>query len=526
MDDKTVALALFLIVVTSLYLHSKGTIDDFELAKKIMEGETQPLHVAFAASISQIIFQQTSTPDVINLLLVISPLLFATSAVMIFFAARKLGLSVHSAAFGALLYAFSLVSLQFLPGTYSAVGLASPLFAAFILFSMLSEPLFYANVLAAAAVVVVEPAFSIPGFLFSVAWGLQRKKMAFALPAVLFAFEALQAGFSVNSEGFGFVAFLAAAALVLFNNWYLLVAGALSALFLPVASAQMLALQAAYSFERPKHDRRQGLISSFLVGFVFFAGLFLFFGAEIRTILVGSLLLALIFPILLHTYEYRQDRYFLVLCLGLLVASIFAFAAYPLSGGKYYPQFADPELVKALSYLSAYKPEAVMILGNQKAAEFFLPNTTIIKSEKARAYLEGKENLKKAFLVLSLSDLDAGAFEPEYTSYKFVKTLQTPYGEVAVFSSRDGKVVVRRLDQSMQLAVADGELFDARGRFYDYVPLSRMQFLRNLSFDSERNRMIVFAEDAGYPRFLDIYSERTPIAEFGDTAIFEVGEDA
>ncbi|MEM4554794.1 MAG: hypothetical protein QXT25_03030 [Candidatus Anstonellaceae archaeon] len=527
MDERIVALFLVAVVLSSLYLHYKGTVADFELASKIKEGAKEPFHVAFASSLNQIIAPQPTAQDTIRLFGMLSPALFAASALMIFFAARKLGLQVQSAAFGTLMYAFSLVFVYFLPGTYSSISLASLFFAAFILLSACGEPLFYLSVLAAAAAVAVEPGFAIPGILFSAAQGINQKKLVFALPAAPFLAGALQAGFTYSAEGFLLAPFLAAASLVLFGGWHLLASGMVSLFIFPAAGAQILALQAAAAFESQKEDRRLGLASSFFAGYAALTGLFFYFGATLQTALSGSLFLALLFPLLLHAYEYRQKQYFLVFFFGLLVASLFTFGAYPLSGGKYYPDFADPELVEALSFLSGFNPQVVGLLGSQQAAQFFLPNATVIKQEKVRAYLEGKDELQKAYLVLSLSDFDKGAFEPQYTSYKFVGIFQSQYGEVAIFSSKAG-FVARRLDANRQLAVLDGELLDAKGRFYGYLPLSRMHFLRNLSFDSEQNRMIVFEEDASYPRFFDIYSGEAAkkIAEFGGTAVFEVGRNA
>ncbi|MCX8197380.1 MAG: hypothetical protein N3G80_03650 [Candidatus Micrarchaeota archaeon] len=533
-EDLEIAFFIFLAAALCLHFPLKTTLADFELAQKIKEGADQPIHIKIGQLMNGIFCrlagQQEATPFcTAAFLLVFPPILFGLTAALLYFSAAKLTAEKKIAAGAALLYAFSLTGLYFLPATFYPEAFSLPFFA-FAVFLVISNAYAVAAIVAGAAC-ALNPQIALPLLAFLGAQATKnadKTKVALPAAAVVLCAFLFPPSLAIHPEKLALMTFLLSAGLLVLEGWAYLAAGIFGALFVPAAGAAIIALQAAEAFSSKKHQPSIMLISAFLMAYAFFAGSILLFGAPLTAAAAGALFLAPILPIVVHLYQNDAKKIFGTFGILLLLASIFVWAFYPFMQSKtLYPNYLDPDFMSALYFLSERGASPVAMLQNEKAVKFFLPNAFVLPKDELKQYLlEGKMSAPKAYLVLSLSDFDSKLLE-NYTSYRFAGVVSSSYGQLALFASQEGKIVGRRLSQNGKLALADGELFDKNFRFYGYLPISRMHFLQNLSYDSDKNRLIVFEEEASYPHFLDLYlgvsGKAKKIAEFGDTSVFEVG---
>ena len=547
----------------------KSTLPEFASAIQVrsaLAGQPGPLFINAAAAgeqaFSALLGMAPSSPDsIVSFLLLLSPLLLGASALFIYLSTRSLGFGRTVSAFGALIYAFSLSSLSFLPGVYGPGQLAAPILSLFLLVLCLFAAKHKAALLAPAALLAGLSAFvSAPfgvaaiaatlAFMASEHIGGGKRLAQFGLMLLASA-----AGIFL-SQGAGLNASLASAqsllvllpfviapafctAVLFFSeketlrDFLLFLFGLFAALFSPVAGGAVLAVAASAGMERARAQKASKpvmLLCAFFISFFALSGLMQSVGVGLYSALVASFMVSLLAPLLLHFYEYRSAQLFSAAALSLVVLSLFLLAFYSATPPRdYSPQYADPDLSAALSYLAGQGNVSQIAAGGQDAASFYLPSAQQANSSSVSSYLESGSPRPPSgtWLALSLSDLDAGSFGEAYSSYRFAANFTSQGSPEAVFVSGSGLMLVRDVSAGGTLALKDGTLLDSSGNAYSTIPLSGMLTLRpDLPFDSQQNRIIVLDEGSSMPYFMKVYSgkadELAKVKEFGKVELFRV----
>ena len=572
-DKKEIAavLIVFLAAFGATQFPAKSTLPGFASAiqlRSALAGHPEPLFIQAAAlgerAFSALFRLAPSSPDsTVSFLLLLPPLLLAISALFIYLSIRSLGFGRTGSAFGALLYAFSLSSLSFLPGVYGPGQLAAPLFSLFLLFLCLFAAKRKAELL-------------VPAALFAALAGFISAPFGVAAIAAILAFTASEhvgggsrlaqfgllllasaAGIFLSQGGALYASLASAQSLlvllpfliapgfctaVLFfsaketlRDFLLFLFGLVAALFSPVAGGAVLAVAAAAGMERAraqKSSRPLMLLCEFFISFFALAGLMQSVGVDLYSAILAAIMVSFLAPLLLHFYEYRSAQLFSAAGLSLAVLSLFLLAFYSATPPRqFYPQYADPDLSSALSYLAAQGNVAqIAMSGGQDAASFYLPSTQVSNSSSVSSYLaSGKPRpASGTYLVLSLSDIDAGqSFGESYSAYRFVVNITNQGSPEALFVSGSGLMALRGISPDGTLSLQDGMLLDQSGSAYSTIPLSGMLLLRpDLPFDSQQNRLIVLDEGSSLTYFMGIYSgksgELSRVAEFGQAVVFRV----
>jgi len=569
-DKKEVVavLVVFFLALGAMLFVPKSTLPGFTVAEQLrgsLEGKAAPFYIQAAAAaesaFSSFMGLAPNSPDaIVSFMLLFSPLLLALSSVFLYLTLRSLEMRRTVSAFGALLYAFSLVSLSFLPGVYGAGQIAALFFSLFLLFfcqfaakgrAIMIVPALLFGALSAYTAASFGIAALAVVLSFAVSeYGKEGKRLPqFALLAI-----AVTAGAALSSENqlpfslsgvsqvFSLLPFVLASAFctaALFfaareniRDFLLLLFGFFAAVVSPIAGGMVLAIAASAGVMRAsgeKVSRLALLACAFFIVFFSIIGLALAAGANIYQAFLASLLMSAISPLMLHFYGYRSQPFFSILASALVALSLFLLLFYSSSQGEFYPAYSDADQSSALSYLSAASVSQIGVSGGQDAAAFFLPSAEKASQESVSSYLASGKPVPKsgAYLVLSLFDLDSGSFGEGYSSYSFAANVTSQRGPAALFVSQNGLLVLRDISPDGTLALSDATLLDSYGQAYATVPLSRMIFLQpSVSFDSPQNRLIVLEEGMGLPHFMKIYSgeagelERTQ--EFGKVTVFRV----
>ena len=574
--DRKEIFAIALVFLLSLGMGQfpqKSTLPEFSAAMQIqsaLAGKGAQLHIQVAAALegiySSLIGKPAGSPQaIVPFLLLFPPLLLAISATLVYLALRQLEFRRSVCAFAALLLAFSLPALQFLPGVYGSQELAAPIFALFLFFfcfsiakkswlALLPAALF------AALAGYVQPAFGIAGmavaFSFAAA-DFSRKGARVAQFAALFVVCAiatyLSPGFSQLSfaqnglmAAFTNLSFMAAAAAMVAALFFLAGAGAeyfvllLSAVliagFSPLAAAMLLSLPAAEGVSRACKEgisKAAKLCCALLLSFFAIFGL-VFQLAGLGAALGASIMLSPVLALLVHFYEYKNQQIIPLLALAVLAASLSSALLAPLlPRGQSYQRYFDPDMASALSSLSNEAAPRVYLLGSQDAARFYLPSAQLGSQAGLAAYLsEGKALPAGSRIVISLADLDgAEAIYPRgaipFEPFTFRANISSQGTPLALFSSSSGNILLRELDASGGIALRDGTLLDSSGTSYASAPLSRILLLRpGAPFYSPENRVIVLEEGAQLPHFMALYSGQdaaaSKISEFGKVTLYGV----
>lgn len=550
----------------------KSTLPDFSAAMQLqsaLAGKGAQLHIQIAAALegiySALIGKPASSPvAIVSFLLFFPPLLLAISATLLYLALRQLEFRRSVCAFTALLFAFSLPALQFLPGVYGNTQLAAPLFALFLFLFCFSIARKSHLALAPAALFAalssfINPAFGIAGMAVALSFAaadFSRKGATVAHFAALFILLAAatylspgfsQLSFAQNGLGAAFtnLPFMVAAAAPVAALFFLAGAGAeyfvllLSALlvagFSPLAAAMLLSLPAAEGISRASKEgisKAAKLCCALLLSFFAIFGL-VFQLAGLGAALAASIMLSPVLALLVHFYGYKNQQIIPVFALAVLAASLsFSLFAPLLPNSQAYQGYFDPGMAGALSSLSSENAPKVYLLGSQDAARFYLPSAQLGSQAELAAYLsEGKALPSGSRIIVSLADLDrAEAIYPRgapFEPFAFRANISSRGAPLALFSSPSGTILLRELDASGEIALRDGTLLDSSGTPYASAPLSRMLLLRpNASFYSQANRVIVLEEGAQLPHFMQLYSGQdaaaSKISEFGKVTIYGV----
>ncbi|MEM2138292.1 MAG: hypothetical protein QW568_04345, partial [Candidatus Anstonellaceae archaeon] len=457
-------------------------------------------------------------------------------------------------------------SFPFLPGLFGPAQLAAPLSALFIFHfvSFASKgrlPMLIPAAIFAAASAYLSPAFGLAAIAVVAAFAVSTlgkggNRLAYfgavlILAAVAiylspdrqslyFNLQGLQSSYKVApfllaAASLSVVAFFSANATPQYA--LLAAAGVLLSAFNPVASAILLALSAAAGV---KISLAEKIPKSALLAFAFFLAFFIVLGIVPETDFYRaaaiSLVAAIIFPVILHLYEYRNAAIFSVFLLSALSLSLFSAAFYSAvpQQRSSYPSYADTDLSDALSYLSGKNAASIYLFGFADAAKFYLPSARIGSQKELSAFLvSGKPLLPSGSIVLiSLSDIDGGYSlysneTQQFSTFKFVSNFSSGGGQFAIFVSAQGSALAYPIDSQGRLALSDPQLIDQYGRAYGAVPLSRAMLLSDSKpFFSPQNRLLVLEEGAKIPYLINIYSGKAQgvakLSEFGQVAVFEV----
>lgn len=566
-DQKEIiaVLLVFLLALGAGQLPLKSTLPDFIAAKQIqssLAGKAEPFHIQLASMkesfFAAILGAPANFPGAIaSFLMLFAPLLLAISSVFLYLSLRSLELRRTVSAFGALLYALSLVSLSFLPGMYGPGQLAALFFSIFLfLLCQFSKGKSLMIIPAAAAVALscytsasFGPAAIAAVLSFAAHEYIKEGKrlLQFALllavaAACMFLSPAGSLRFSLEGAKqllvvLPFVIASAFCTAVLFfsareslRDFLLLLFGILAAVFSPIAGGMVLVLSAALGMDKAsgeKASRPLMLACAFFIAFFGVTGLAMIVGTDLYTALVAATMVSVLAPLFLHFYEYRSQQLFSAAALCLVALSLFLLLFYSLPPQRpLYPAYADSDLTGALLSLYAKSPGQISLESGQAAASFYLPSA---KQAGLSTYVSSGKGVPDSgsLLLLSLADLDAGSFGEGAASYAFAGNFTSQRGPAVFFVSSDGLLAVRDIALDGSLMLSDGTLLDSSGAAYATVPLSRMVLLRkDIPFDSAKNRLVVLDEGTPLPYFMKIYSgeasELEKVSEFGKVSIFKV----
>lgn len=571
--ERNEIVALLLVFFLSLglgHFPGKETLPEFSVAIALQQEQPVQLHISAArylegAYASALGLPESSPTAIVPFLLFFPPLLLALTALFLYLSCRALGFGRSVSAFCAVLFASSFVSFQFLPGAYSASQLAAPVFALFLfhLAMFVSKNRMLALVPAAAFAALaayLSPSFGIACAIVAAAFAIHefgKKEGRLAYFALLLVLSAAAAYLSPEKQSLYFSVqnlaasysaapfLLAAASLSFFLFFFsrarpqfaiLSAAGALMFGFSPAAATILLAFSAA---EGATAVLSAGLPKSALLFCAFALAFFALLGmvpqADFYKTIAISALLALLFPALLHLYDYKNAGVFSAFLLSLAALSLFSAALYPLSPQKpMYPSYLDTDLSGAFSFLSQKQFQTLYILGSADAAKFYSPSSSLGSPQELSSFLvSGKPLLAKgSAFVLSLSDIDDGYSlyqngTPQFATYKFISNFSSGGASYAVFASSSSGALLYELDSFGALALKDPLLVDSFGRQIATVPLSRAIVLSpSKPFYSPQNRLLLLEEGAKIPYFVELYSGEAPgaakVSELGKVTVFEV----
>lgn len=564
-NEAYAVLIVFLLSIGFWQFPSKTTLPEFGPATGIrlaMMGTSSPLHIQAAAQAARLFGAGLEPQGMVSFLLAFSPLLLALSSVFIYLALRQLNFRKTPSAFAAILFPLSLSAMAFLPGVYSSSVPAALFFSLFLLcfasfFAKKAQLMLAPALLFAALSSYTNAAFGIAVAASVLSFGAgaylkgDRRLVQFCLLLVVAAAglflspESQQLYFSVQGIGAAlslspFILAAASVSAVLFflaaggTEYFLLfISGIFVSIFSPVAGAALLAIPAGAGVSAAMEEslkRPAKLASAFFIAFFALLGLATASGTELYKAAAIAGMLAVLAPLLLHFYEYRNHRLLPAFALSLVALSA-ATALFYQSGPQrdYFPQYSDKDLSAALSQLSGTGAQAIAIIGSQDAARFYVPSATFAGQKEISAYLlTGAPRPEPgSHLVLSLSYLDdptqlgSESFEAYFHSNNF----SSGASSYALFFSQQGRLIAREIGADGSLSLKDGILLDQSGRSYGEMPLSRMILLKpSQPFSGRGNRMIVLAEGSPLPYFMKIYSgeaeELGAPQEFGKVSVY------
>jgi len=550
---------------------AKTTLPEYGVAVQMMGAGAEPLHIAVASSLekayaSLLGVPAASTSAIVGFLLIFSPLLLALTSLLLYFACRGIGYKKTQSVFAVVLFALcSTVALSFMPGIYGSAQLAMLLFAACLVpFAAFVNKPSRMEMLVAAAVLgfaagYVNAVFALAGVAFAVAFAFAHHKkkeeknylaMLGVLAIVFIASgflspEKAMLSFSADSlaqiaTGMPFLFAGAAVCLGLFffgtrdtEYFALILLGAALAGFSPLAAAILLVFPVAEGATKMMENISKGakLAAMFACAFFVVFGL-VYGGMAIYPALGAAVMLGVLAPLVLHLYEYNARAVFSVMGAALLLFSLF-FAIFiqmpPAKAG--YPDYTDPALAEALTYLSANGAQKISTLERVDALAFYLPGVARENAANVEKMLLSGNTSAEAgtYLVFSLPSLEAlaqkGGFDVYYYAQNYTNAdSATAY---ALFVSQQGRLVSRELAIGGKFALKDGAALDGYGRYYAPVSLPRMVMLSGTKPISDKNnRMLVLGEGEVPPRLVGIYSGKDKgvklSKEFSGVAVYKV----
>ncbi|MCX6771171.1 MAG: hypothetical protein NTX79_03890 [Candidatus Micrarchaeota archaeon] len=531
--------------------------------------KSHALHIAAASSLEKahaalLGMPAASTQAIIGFLLIFSPLLFALSSVLLYLACREMAYKKTESVFAVLLFALSsTVALAFLPGVYGSGQLAVFLFAASLLpFAMFVHKPDRKAMLAVAALLgfgagYVNASFALAGIAMAVAFAFAHHKkkegknylamlgvlaLVFAAAGLLSPDKSLLA-FSADSlsqaaDGMPFLIAGAAVCLGLFffgrrdSEYFALLALALALSgFSPLAAAILLVFPVAEGATKLMEDVSKGAKLAALFACAFFMVFGLVYGnLSIYPALGAALMLGVLAPLCLHLYSYNARAIFSVMGAGLLLLSVF-FALFiqmpPQKQG--YPDYTDPALAAALSYLSGSGAQGLATLERADALSFYLPGVPREPAANVEGLLlSGNASGKPGtYILLSLPTLEALSQKGGFEVYYYARNYTNGGATYALFVSQGGRLISRELASGGKFALKDGVVLDSYGRYYAPVPLPRMVMLDSSKPISDKaNRMLLLDEGGMPPHLVSIYSgmdSRVALAkEFAGVSVYRV----
>ena len=563
-------LIVFLLPLGLGQFAAKATLPEYGVAVQMMNSAgAQPAHIAVASALEKVYaslmgMPAASTQAIVGFLLAFSPLLLALASVLLYFACREMAYRKTQSVFAVALFALSsTVALSFMPGVYGSAQLALFLFAAFLYpFAAFVHKPGRMEMLGAAAVLgfaagYVNAVFALAGIAAVAAFAFAHHKkkeeknylallgalaLVFAAACFLSPEKSLLI-FSADSlaqaaDGMPFLFAGAAVCLGLFffgtrdsEYFALLLLGVALSGFSPLAAATLLVFPVAEGATRMMEDISKGakLASVFACAFFVVFGL-MYGGMSIYPALGAGVLLGVLAPLVLHLYDYNARAVFSVMGASLLLFSLF-FAIFiqlpPAKAG--YPDYTDPALAEALSYLSGSKAQRISTLERVDALAFYLPGVAREPAANVeRMLLSGNASAEPgAYLLVSLPTIDALSAKSGFDVYYYAQNYTNNGVTYALFISQQGRLISRELAIGGKFALKDGAALDSSGRYYAPVSLPRMVMLSNSKPISDRtNRMLVLEEGGVPPSLVGIYSgkdSRVALAkEFAGVAVYKV----
>ncbi|MFA5929928.1 MAG: hypothetical protein WC861_03535 [Candidatus Micrarchaeia archaeon] len=571
---------------------AKSTLPEYGTAVAMMQAASgaaggAPLHIAVAASLEKAYapllgMPAASAPAIAGFLLIFPPLLLALSSVLLYLACRQMAYKKTQSVFAVALFALcATVALPNMPGVYGSAQLAMFLFAAFAVpfaafvhkpgrMEMLGAAALtgfsagYVNAAFALAGVAMVAAFAfahhgkfrrnlaaVEGEAHNTAKKREEKNYLALLGALALVFAA--AGFlspdktllafsagslSQVASGMPFLFAGAAVCLGLFffgtrdSEYFalILLALALSG-FSPLAAAILLAFPVAEGATRMMEDIPKGakLAAVFACAFFVVFGL-MYGGLEIYPALGAAAMLGVLAPLVLHFYDYNARAVFTVMGASLLLFSLF-FAVFiqmpPAKAG--YPDYTDPALVQALSYLSESHAQKLSTLERVDALAFYLPGVSRTPPADVEGMLlSGNASAESgSYLLLSLPSLQALSQKGGFDVYYYAQNYTSNGATYALFVSQQGRLVSRELASNGKFALKDGAALDGYGRYYAPISLPRMVMLSDSKpIGSKSNRMLLLPDGGVPPRVAAIYSGKDSglalVKEIGDVSLYKV----
>lgn len=566
---------VFLLPLGMGQLVQKTTLPEYGAAlqmRSALAGSAAEPHIAVAAALEKFYaavagLDASSPQAIVGFLLVFPPVLLAISAVLLYFACRRLAYSKAQSAFAALLFSLSLLAFtSFLPGVYGSSQLAALLLAAFLVaFAAFAHEPSRTEALGGAAVLgfaagYVNAAFAVAALAAAVAFAFAHHKkkdgknylaMLGALAIVLAAsafLSADQADLALLPENLAQIAtgapFLFASAaicvgLFLFGKrdaefLVLVLLGALMFGFSPLAGAVLLALAAAEGMAGAMKTESKGakLAAAFFCAFFAVAGLIYPQSTTPYTAVAAGALLGLLAPLTMHFYDYNARGFFAVAGAALLLLSLFfaCFVQLP-TATQGFPLYTPQGLVDALDYLAGEKALSLYTLDREDAVGFYLPSASVGNKNTLENFLaSGNGSLERgSALLLSLASLESLSERGGFEIYYYAQNYTNPdSGAIyALFVSSQGRLASREIAQGGKFALKDGAALDSYGRYYAPIAIPRMVMLYGSKPYSDRsNRLLVMEEGGMPPKVAGIYSgadgSATLLEEFDGVSAFRV----
>ena len=559
--DTREIIALLIVLLLPLGLGqftAKTTLPEYGVAAQIQSGAAAQLecigaqaecvaklpgmHIAVASALEKayaplIGMPAASTSAIVGFLLIFPPLLLALASVLIYLACREMGYRKTQSVFAVALFALSsTVALSFMPGVFGSGQLALFLFAAFLLpFAAFVQKPGRAGMLGASAVLgfaagYMSAVFALAGVALVAAFAFAHMKkkeeknylamlgamaLVFAAAGFLSPDKSLLAFSQDNlaqaANGMPFLFAGAAVCLGLFffgrrdsEYFALLALGTALSGFSPLAAAVLLVFPVAEGAAMMMEDVSKGakLAAVFACAFFVVFGL-MYGGMSIYPALGASVMLGVLAPLVLHFYDYNARAVFSAMGASLLLFSLF-FAMFaqmpPIKQG--YPDYTDPALAEALSYLAAGGTTSIATLERSDAVNFYLPGARLEKNSTVEEFLtNGKARPESgAYLLFSLDSLQPLSEKSGFDVYYYAQNYTNNGATYALFVSQQGRLVSRELAAGGKFALKDGAALDGYGRYYAPVSLPRMVMLcAGKPISDKNNRMLVLDETGVVP---------------------------
>jgi len=194
-----------------------------------------------------------------------------------------------------------------------------------------------------------------------------------------------------------------------------------------------------------------------------------------------------------------------------------------------YPNYTDPALTVALSYLTDKGAQKLATLERVDALAFYLPGVSRESSANVEnLLLSGNASVAPGtYLLLSLPTLDTLSQKGGFDIYYYAQNYTNSGVTYALFVSQQGRLVSRELTTAGKFALKDGIVLDNSGQYYAQIALPRMVMLYDGKPISDKaNRMLVLEDGGVPPRFAGIYSGNDKsvalVKEFSGVAVYKV----